>query len=300
MMRHAPFCFRYTARMLFRLRNNVAVLFHTILCCTVALTAFSCATPPPKPLPDTSALSPSSKIAVLQDAVEAQPENAEAHYELGNALFDLGRINEARMAYAEAVRLNPEHSGALCNLGLCQRYLGDISGAIESYEQALAIDPDDLTTLRNMTIALQADGNIEAAIPYHMRITELSPNDVQAYSDLGKALLATGRYVGAAEAYERVLQLDPGYAGDYYNLGLCYFYLEDWEQTLTAWLTALAHNPDHPSVHKGLTVVYWRRGEYDKAWEHVVECQRLGVVLAPEFIENLQRDSGRVGPSSPN
>lgn len=264
----------------------------------IAIGVAGCATDGPPPLPDTTELTPDAKIDALRDAVAEQPQRAEAHYELGNALFDLGRVSEAREHYARAAELNPEHAAAFCNLGLCLRFLGDFDGAIAAYERALELDPDDLTTLQNVAVALSAAGEVDAVIPYLMRIADLKPNDVQAHSDLGKALLQSGRYIGAAEAYQRVLELDPGYAGDYYNLGLCYYYLEDWDATVAAWLTALAHNSDHPSVHKGLAVAYWQRGEYDKAWESVIECQRLGVPLAADFMGALQRDSGRVGPSS--
>jgi len=51
-------------------------------------------------------------------------------------------------------------------------------------------------------------------------------------------------------------------------------------------------------VRKGLAVLYWKRGEYDKAWEAVVDCQTHGIPLDAEFIASLQRDSGRAGPES--
>src|SRR5690606_26058186 len=116
------------------------------------------------------------------------------------------------------------------------------------------------------------------------------------HSDLGLALLQAERYAEAADAFEKVLELDPGYAGDYYNLGLCYFNLEIWDRALTSWLTAMAHDPTNEAIRRGLAVVYWKRGEYDLAWSAVSDCQSMGIRLDPEFIEQLQRDSGRLGP----
>ena len=61
-------------------------------------------------------------------------------------------------------------------------------------------------------------------------------------------------------------------------------------------LAALAHDPDSPSVNKGLAVVYWRRGDFEQAWNAVVQCRLKGVPLDPEFIAGLQADSGQMGP----
>ncbi|MEX2016665.1 MAG: tetratricopeptide repeat protein, partial [Candidatus Hydrogenedentales bacterium] len=135
----------------------------------------------------------------------------------------------------------------------------------------------------------------DEAIAPAARLVELMPKDVENRSTYGNILLQAGRYGDAIDAYKAVLALDPGHSGDYYNLGLCHFYLEDWDATAAAWLTALAHDPQNASVRKGLAVVYWRRGDFDEAWHAVWECQRRGIPLAADFIEDLQRDSGRTG-----
>jgi tetratricopeptide (TPR) repeat protein len=107
-----------------------------------------------------------------------------------------------------------------------------------------------------------------------------------------------GRYQDAATTFKRVIQLDPGMSSDYYNLGLCYLELENYDTALTTWLTALAYNPDNASARKGLAVAYWKRGDYEQAWQAVVDCQTRGIPLDPQFIEQLQQDSGQVGPEA--
>lgn len=223
------------------------------------------------------------------------PEDPEVLYELGNALYDARRFEQAVLVYQRALELAPRHTGLLGNAGLCFRMLGHPDRAIKYYRRALRIEPDDTTTLRNLVLALEAMGDFKEAIDPAARLTQLTPDDVHAHSTYGNILLQAGRYHEAIEAYKRVLAIDPGHSGDYYNLGLCHFYLESWDAAIAAWLTALAHDPQNASVRKGLAVVYWRRGDYDQAWHAVWECQRRGIPLAADFIEDLQRDSGRTG-----
>ena len=239
-------------------------------------------------------------IESLQKAAGKNPKDPDAQYKLGNALFDAQRYGEAASAYGEVIRLAPRHVAALTNLGLSLKRLGRMPESVVAYRQALALDPNDVTTLRDLAIALEAAGDLESAAQLWRRLTELQPEDVRGWLSLARATFQLEHYEEAAKAFETVLRLDPGLADNYYNLGMCYFHLEKWDLTLAAWTTALAHDPKNPSVNKGLAVLHWKRGDYGRAWNAVVQCQPLGITLDPEFIANLKRDSGQQGAPSPS
>jgi len=233
----------------------------------------------------------------LEDAVKAAPDDAQAHYKLGNALFDQKRFPEACDQYSEAAKLDPKHAAALCNKGLCLREMGKPDEAIAAYRASLAIEPNDEITLQNMVVLL-LDGDPKELIAPLAQLVGLKPTDVDIGAEFAKALYRTKQYKEAIAAFKHVIDLDPGFADDYYNLGLCYFELEDYDKSLTTWLTALAYDPKNASARKGLAVAYWKRKDYDRAWEAVRDCQRLGITLDAEFLRSLQADSRRTGPSS--
>jgi tetratricopeptide (TPR) repeat protein len=248
-------------------------------------------TPPPEPIAKLT-----QALEQAQEAARQDPNNAELQYKLGNALFDLRRYDEARGAYENAVRLAPNHRSAHSNFALCLKRLGRLPEAIEQYRAALALDANDVTTLNNFIIALEENGDWEGAAKELNRLAELRPDNIQVLTHRANVLFRLKRYSEAATAFEKVLQLDPGRADHYYNLGLCHFCKENWDAALATWLTAVAHDSKNPSANRGLAVVYWKRAEYKRAWEAVARCQALGVPLDPEFIRDLQRDSGQMGP----
>jgi tetratricopeptide (TPR) repeat protein len=49
-------------------------------------------------------------------ALKVRPEFAEAHHNLGSALFELGRLREAAEHYEATLRLAPEFPNARANL----------------------------------------------------------------------------------------------------------------------------------------------------------------------------------------
>jgi Flp pilus assembly protein TadD len=77
-------------------------------------------------------------IDPLQRAVEINPENAAAHYQLGEAYNQTDRLAEALTAYETAGRLQPDHWRALKGVGIILDRLGRPTEANAAYQRARA------------------------------------------------------------------------------------------------------------------------------------------------------------------
>jgi len=93
-------------------------------------------------------------LPALQKAVELLPEDAEAHYNLGNSLCNMGRLDDATACYRRALQIDPAYVKAHNNLGATLKALGRIDDAVASYRRALAIQPDYADAHRNLLLAL--------------------------------------------------------------------------------------------------------------------------------------------------
>lgn len=82
---------------------------------------------------------------------------AATHNNMGHALRNLGRYDEAKKHYATAIRLNPTDATAYASQGMISQFLGDVRGAIKLYHQALAILPQEpvATILLEMALTEQ-------------------------------------------------------------------------------------------------------------------------------------------------
>ena len=237
------------------------------------------------------------QIAALKQNSERNAADARAHYELGNALYDARSYLEAIAAYSRAIEADPNFADAYTNLGLTYRQLDNISLALENYETSLALEPDDSATLRNMVIALRAGGMPERALSYLLRLVEAHAEDGAARSDLAESLFAVGRYVEASEHYRVLLELDPADLNRGFKLGSCYYFAEDWDKALATWAEIVQRDLNHGPAHRGMAMAYLKKGQYDSAWTSVGECERVGIALSAEFVSELRRVSGRLGPN---
>ena len=68
--------------------------------------------------------------------------NVKAHYNLGNVLCELGRLEEAVASYRNALKFNPNLAVIHSNLGAALQELGRLEEALSSCRRALELEPD--------------------------------------------------------------------------------------------------------------------------------------------------------------
>ncbi|MGB5971551.1 MAG: tetratricopeptide repeat protein, partial [Spirulinaceae cyanobacterium] len=104
-------------------------------------------------------------ISSINSWLAANPDDSFAWHGKGNALFNLGRLEDAVASYDKAISIKPDYHAALNNRGVVLEDLGRIEAAIASYDKAIAIKPDYHAALNNRRIALdklkQQKRNIE-------------------------------------------------------------------------------------------------------------------------------------------
>ncbi len=82
-------------------------------------------------------------IALCREHVPKHPGYISGHIVLGQALFESGAIEEARLSFEAALQLDPENLIALRHLGDIARQSGDIHEASSWYRRLLEVDPQN-------------------------------------------------------------------------------------------------------------------------------------------------------------
>lgn len=171
------------------------------------------------------------------------PDSWMAHDNLGNALSDSGKVDEAIIEHAKALKLRPDSAEVYSDLANALLQNGQIEEAIADYKKSLAIDPRDQVTHYNLgNVLLHQTGQLDEAIHHLEQCVEIEqslkrPENVYAYYDLGVALYKKGRFQESVAHYEKALQIQPQFTAAQSNL---------------AW--ALATCPE-ASVRNGLRAV---------------------------------------------
>ena len=92
-----------------------------------------------------------------------------------------------------ALALRPRSVAVLNNLGNALSEQGKLDEAIACYRRAIELDPKFALAHNNLGVALQDQGKLDEAIACYRKAIELDPKCAPAHSNLGDALEATGK-----------------------------------------------------------------------------------------------------------
>jgi len=153
-------------------------------------------------------------LAVLKDAVRANPDDPSLLYDLGSSAYSEGRIGEAESIFRRILQRNAGHAPALNDLALL---LADEKRALpearELAERAYALAPRDpvvtdtrawvmlrsgetepaLMALKDAAAALPQDGGVQ----FHLGVAQLQAGE----ADAGRASLRKAMSLGLPERY---------------------------------------------------------------------------------------------------
>jgi tetratricopeptide (TPR) repeat protein len=132
--------------------------------------------------------------------------------DLGEALFQKGKMEEAKHIFQGALERENDLLPALNNLGVISFQVGKTKEAISYFSRVLGITPYDFTALENMGMCLASEKEFRRAIDWFQKAREHGPDDVGLLNSLGNCLIQTEDFSRAAEIYQSSLQRDPNQA----------------------------------------------------------------------------------------
>lgn len=94
-------------------------------------------------------------LEFIGKGIEVYPKLAEAHNSRGSILHKLKRLPEAKASFEEAIELNPQYANAHFNWGLAVLHMGDRKRAEEGFKKTLAIDRNHLQAKSQLMSLLQ-------------------------------------------------------------------------------------------------------------------------------------------------
>jgi predicted O-linked N-acetylglucosamine transferase (SPINDLY family) len=149
-------------------------------------------------------------LAAFDAALQAAPSVPAIHYDRGNSLAMMRRLEEAVDAYGGCLALDPSHAGAMYNRALALAQLQRWSDALAALDALVAKYPDMADAWNNRCGVLQAMGRLDEALKSIEQAVRLHPSDARALYNAGLILLLLNRFDEAQQTLGRALQIQPG------------------------------------------------------------------------------------------
>ena len=188
-------------------------------------------------------------VKSYEKAVAIKPDYADAHFNLGNILRDLGELDGAIKSFVKTIEIMPEYDEAQYNLGVTLQELGQLDEAIEQYEKALSINPENADLILNLGFIYQSLGQIDEAIEQYDNALTIDPDNAKVLNNLAVIFRDLDQVDEAIKYFEKALAIKPDYAAVYYNLGFIYQDLGQVDLAIKQYEHAVAINDYAEAYH---------------------------------------------------
>jgi serine/threonine protein kinase/Tfp pilus assembly protein PilF len=123
-------------------------------------------------------------------------------------------------------------------------HLGRYEEAIEAFDKAIGLEPDNYTARHNRAITLTKLGKQKENIKEHGKAISLAPDKDISYYTKGNALFHLGRYEEAIEAFDKAIGLEPDNCLSYFDKGNALFHLGRYEEAIEQYNKAISLSYD--------------------------------------------------------
>lgn len=208
---------------------------------------------------------PAGAAGFLADSLSVDPKNVAARIQHGNALWELGRRDEALGAFARAIEQQPGDAKLLLHVARLQQLAGHAGNSRKLLERALAIAPENPDVQLAVANHLRISGQPDDAASHYERVVAARPGDAGAWFGLGECRRLANRMDSARDAFQKAISIRHLFPEALNNLAVVCCALGRHEEALTHATQALAAKPDYPDALGNQGVALNALGRHDEA-----------------------------------
>jgi tetratricopeptide (TPR) repeat protein len=200
-------------------------------------------------------------VAAFQKAIQAEPQDHTAYFNLALAYSLLDRDSEGLAAYRKVLELKPRLYEAELNAGILLMRLKRPAEALPLFEDAAAQKPSEFRPRQYLARAqLDTAAFDRAEASYHAALL-LDPKSAESELGLAHSLTSQGKLSDAAPHYRQAAQLDPQYREFLLELAQLY----EKNRQLAEAMAIYKEFPEHPAAQEHLGSLLLENRQYAEA-----------------------------------
>lgn len=233
-----------------------------------------------------------TKVALLKNlktslrAVKSNPNNDDAHIQLGRAYQKLHKTSQAAKEFRTAIKINPKEASHYCDLASTYWKATQLNKRVNTFKQALKLSPSDssisiaigdsyrmlkyqIKPSRRLTMALKQ------AYRWYGNAVSLSPRDAKSLGKFGQVCNDLNRSDEAIKIFTKITKLDSKSYKGYIGLATAFSDSGNYKSAIAAYDKAIKLRPDDEHAYFMETLLHLKFGSLDKAREKYQRLRRI-------------------------
>jgi tetratricopeptide (TPR) repeat protein len=212
-------------------------------------------------------------IALFQHAANVTVDNGVAEANLGFALAEQGRSEEAIAHYKTALQIQPRAT-IWNNLGQSLVATAKLEEAINAFQNALKLNPSFGRAHHNLALALVRSGRQQESLIHFGDAARLEPKDASVHNNYAIMLGRAGRTDEAIQEFQIALHLNPVFVEAHCNIASLLLENGRTKDAAAHYIAALQTKADYLPAMVSLAWIY-ATASGEVGTQHAAEAVRL-------------------------
>ena len=212
-------------------------------------------------------------MVLLNEVVEARPEQADAQFILGKYHLEQQALNTSLQhfeAYSELAPDDPQVFRALATLHL---RLSHIDEAFTALERVIELEPNDANAYRSLGHLLFSDGQTQAALEQYRAALTRDSENIHIRYDIASVHFLKQDYQAAFDAFNQLIELKPDHLGALYFRAESLLKMGQYEAAETEFRALLKLKPDYFYLYLKLAQINLEQGGLEDAKRELEKAQ---------------------------
>jgi tetratricopeptide (TPR) repeat protein len=219
-----------------------------------------------------------------QSALKKKPSLRQASENLAIMAQNAGDIPSAVALYQDVLKRYPDDAASRARLGEIYRLTGDHDKAMEFARAALMRDPQSTTALKVMMRSYLDRKQLALAKLVAVRAVKIDDADPELHHTVGLLLQQDGDADGAMLEFKRALEVRSDYLPAHILLAQMALEAEDYPGAEEHLRKVLQAGSNNAAAHVDLGVALKGQGQYDKAMQEYDEAEKVDPSLAAIYL----------------
>ncbi len=215
-----------------------------------------------------------NSVRELQQAIQNNPNSAEAYNQLGETYRFMGRTSDATSAYDKALEIDPRFADAQLNQGVMRLSNNDLVGAKEAFQQAIRMNSKNYMAHYRLGEALLQEGNSHGALQSLNTALSLDRGNAAIMSKMADAYLSQDNTAAAVAFYRKAISANPHFMPAYMQLSDILDKRGDGEMAMSELRNAVNVNPNYTAGNNRLGNLALTVDKPDQALQYFRESMK--------------------------
>jgi tetratricopeptide (TPR) repeat protein len=205
-------------------------------------------------------------LQVFDRAVQLRPDDGEMWMNLGKALVDVNRQADALLTFQHVLKLNPDHWDAANRAGILLHGLGRVEEALSYFNLCDRIQPNHVPTLYTRGRTLMDLGRFEEALADSKRAHALDPTIPDICDSIGSIFQRQNQFVEALRWFDRALRLRPNFVSALINKAASLAEMHRFDECFEVYALLKTIDPENADAEWNQTLTQLLTGNFEAGW----------------------------------